>query len=175
MDDRVRIFASILAAGGFFGALGCAFGALAGVLTWRSGRAAGTALGFAVARAFARAAQTELSPGAMGALVGGTDGFLFLGLVGTGFGAFAAYRGQGGWEVVSPAAQAALLLAGGAVFFGLLGYALVRTGVRHMAGVCAAGLCGAIAGALLGGADGLMLGTAAGVLAGTAAALLARR
>jgi hypothetical protein len=174
VDQNLRVFLWALAGAGFFGALGGAFGALAGVVTWTNGRAAGTGMGFAVARAFARIARTELSPAGRGALVGATDGSLFLGFVGVVLGYVAATHGPGGWRILGPAALTALLLACGAVFFGSLAHGLTRAGVWAVVCLFAGGVGGAIGGALLGGLDGIMIGAIAGILAGTALALWRR-
>jgi hypothetical protein len=167
MDERVRTFAWVLAGTGFFGLLGAAFGALAGHLSWRGGRRAGTAAGLTVARAFARAAGREFSPGRTGALVGGCDGLLFLGVLGAALGLVAAARGRAGWGVLGSVAFGALALVGGAVFFGTLAYGIRRGGVRALAGVFAGGMLGAFAGSAVAGADGLVFGAVAGVVAGT--------
>ncbi len=166
MDDRLRTFLLVLGSAGFFGLLGAAFGALVGHLSWKRGRPAGSAAGLAVARAMARAAGREGPPGRTGALVGGTDGFLFLGLLGTGFGLIAA-RGRADWASLGRPALGALVLTAGAIFFGGLALALTRAGTRAIAGVFAGGMVGAISGALFARADGLMIGAVSGVLAGT--------
>jgi hypothetical protein len=145
MDDRLRIFLWILGGGGTFGLLGSVFGGLAGFLAWRSGRAAGTTLGLGVARAFARAARREHSPGQQGAIVGAVDGLLFLGVLGGLFGLWGAFRGDPPWQILAPAAVFAVLMAA-AVFFGVLAYGAIR--VRGWA--LAAQVGGCVVGALIG-------------------------
>jgi hypothetical protein len=167
MDERTRLFLWVLAGGGFFALLGAAFGALTGALTWRSGRAAGTGLGLAVARAFARVADAELSPTRTGALVGGVDGAAFLGVVGAIIGYVAGARRPAEWQTLRSAMLAGALLVLGGAFFGLLAYRIVAGGVRAVAGLFVGGLLGAVLGHSLGGLDGLLIGAIGGAVAGT--------
>src|SRR4051794_17999579 len=91
MDERVRLFAWIAGSGGFFGLLGAGFGAVTGLVYWRSGRAAGTAVGLRVARAFERVEGQELSRSSRGAIVGAVDGFLFMAVLGVLLGTIAGH------------------------------------------------------------------------------------
>lgn len=174
MDERVRTFAWVLAGTGFFGLLGAAFGALAGLISWRNGRPTGTAAGLAVARAFARAAGREFPPGRSGALAGGADGLLFLGVLGAVLGLVAAAKGRAGWAVLGPAAFGGLSLVGGAVFFGLHAYWIVRGGACAVAAVFLGGMLGAFAGALAARGNGLIIGAVAGMFAGTVLGVMLR-
>jgi hypothetical protein len=166
MDEKLHILGWIAGSGGFFAVLGSAFGALAGGLYARSGRRAGTGLGLGVAQALARAGGKELSPTAQGAIVGAVDGFLFLGVLGSLAGAVAAYSGRARLEMVRPVMLGALLLVGGAGFFGGLAYSVTRAGVRGLAAACGCAAVGAFAGFYLAGSHGLLIGIIAGVVAG---------
>jgi hypothetical protein len=171
MDERHRIAFGLVGGAGFFGLLGACFGAVVGGLTWREGRAAGTGLGLAVARAYDRAARTELPRGLKGMIVGAVDGFTFLGVVGLLLSAVAAVYGRLSWEWLYPIGKLLLGLMFGALFFGALAYGMVRGGFRAVAAVFVGGVLGALAGAGLRGADGMLPGTIAGIVLGTAAAL----
>jgi hypothetical protein len=175
MDDKLRILATVLAGTGSGAVLGGVFGGVAGSLYWQSGRAAGTALGTSVARAFARAAGSELSPGTKGALIGATDGIVFLGLFGTLASAILAYSGQAEWEQVRPMAVAVLFLMAGAMLFGLVAYSLLQGGIGSVVWVFVGGLSGGGWGGRHYGPDGLFLGAVVGALAGTLGAALWRR
>jgi hypothetical protein len=166
VDQQLQTFARVLACGGFFGVIGACFGGLVGHLAWKRGRPAGSAAGLAAARAVARVAGHESSPGRTGFLVGATDGLLFLGLAGTALGLLAA-RGHFGWQALSRAAFAVLILAGGAVFFGGIALGIIYAGARALAGVFAGAMVGAASGAALWRGDGLVIGALGGVLAGT--------
>jgi hypothetical protein len=177
MDEQTRLFLWALAGGGGGGLLGAAFGALTGALTWRSGRAAGTALGLAVARAFARVSEGEWSPTARGALIGATDGFAFLGVLGA-VGGFLAGRGGGEWAVAGPVLLSLLTLTGGAVFFGGSAYLLVFTGMRGVAWVFLGAVLGTGAVAGLHGSrqagERYFFGTLAGAVVGLLLGVLDR-
>ena len=65
MEERLRIVLWTLAGGGFCGAVGLWFGALAAAMAWRHGQAGGGRLGRAVADAFTRLrrfARTRYTP-----------------------------------------------------------------------------------------------------------------
>jgi hypothetical protein len=175
MDDKLQAFACVVASGSFGAVLGCLFGALAGGLYWKSGRASGTILGAEVARAFARAARTELTRVQKGALIGATDGIVFLGVCGTVAGAVLVYTGHAQWEVVRPVGLIAASLVGAAAFFGALAYAILYAGVWATAWVGLGGLSGAAVGAGAGGADGLFYGSVLGFVGGAVGAALWRR
>jgi hypothetical protein len=173
VDKELETFARVLACGGFFGLLGAGFGGLVGYLSWKRGHASGSAAGLALARAMARVSGRESSPGRTGAVVGATDGALFLGLLGTGVGLLAA-RSHIGWTMLGQAAFAILILTGAAVFFGGLALGIIYAGSRAIAGVFAGGMLGAASGAILGRGDGLVLGAVGGVLAGTLLGMVSR-
>jgi hypothetical protein len=173
MDPQLQTFARVLACGGFFGLLGAAFGGLVGHLAWKRGRPAGSFAGLALARALARVSRQEHSAGTTGLLVGGTDGLLFLGLIGTALGLLAA-RGYVGWTALSQAAFALLVLAGTAVLFGAIASGILYAGARAIAGVFAGGMLGAASGAMLARADGVVLGALGGIIAGTVIGVTSR-
>jgi hypothetical protein len=167
MDPGVRTFLWVVATGGFFAVLGGVFGCITGVITWKGGRAAGTFVGASVAQAFARAAGKELSRTTRGALTGGVDGFVFLGLLGTVIGAIVAWQRPQEWQTLRPLALTGLSLVGAALGFGGLAYILRQQGRTGVLGLFGGGLSGAILGAALGGVDGLFPGILAGALLGT--------
>src|SRR5215468_8737830 len=70
MDERLRAFLWILSSAGTGGALGAAFGAIAGALYWRSGGSSGTWLAHWVVDKLARFGEREFAPTTKGALVG---------------------------------------------------------------------------------------------------------
>src|SRR5262249_41481078 len=147
VDPKFQAFLWILGGGGFFAALGAAFGAVTGAVYWRGGRSSGTAVGLGVAAMFERAAGHASTRAAKGALVGAVDGFVFLGTLGVLVGAVAAYRVKPPSGLLWPLAQAGLYLGGAAVGFGLLAGALVRNGVWALAPACLGGVLGAFVGA----------------------------
>jgi hypothetical protein len=171
MDEKLRILGWIAGSGGFFAVLGLAFGALAGALYARGGRRAGTGLGLAVAHAMARAGGKELSLIAQGAIVGAVDGFLFLGVLGSLAGAVGVSSGGVRLEMVRPVMVGALLLVGGAVFFGGLAYTVTRAGVRGLAAACGCAAVGAFSGFYLAGSHGLLAGLITGVVVGNLGSL----
>ncbi len=164
----------MLFGGAGFALLGGAFGAVTGVYTWRSGRAAGTWLGLSVARAFDRASPEGLSPGLLAAVVGGADGAVFGGLVGVGFG-FLVSQGGGEWAALGPALLAVALLAACAVAFGGLAALIVRAGRRAVLWMFVLGILGAFLGYPSRGTDGLYLGLLSGALLGAVFAWLVPR
>jgi hypothetical protein len=172
MGEQQTLFFWILASGGFGAALGAAFGAGVGAVTWLSGRAAGTFFGFRMARAFENAARYELTPGTKGALIGGTDGSVFLGAVGVVVGAVVASRTPAAWEILGPTAAALTILMGGGILFGLIALALLRTGVRAVIPLFFGAMLGAGIGLWLGRANGLLTGLGVGIAAGTLIAFL---
>ena len=174
MDERTRLFLYVLAGVGFFAVLGGLFGAVAGALTWRDGRPAGTALGLTVARAFARFSENGLSANKWGDLVGGTDGVVFGAVIGTLVGLIAGWHGSSEWQAMRPLLLGALLLAAGAVLFGLLAVGVALGGGRAVVGLFIGGMGGAASGFALGGIDGLLAGAVAGAFAGTVVGLLGR-
>jgi hypothetical protein len=169
VDDRLRIFVFALAGAAVFGLLGAAFGAIAGGMMRASGRAAGGWVGNAVAAAFVRVRGRSLSPVATGVIVGGTDGACFLGALGTIFGGVVGALEEQHAPLFSQVALAGTLLTAGGVFFGCLGYALVRAGVWVVALVFVLAAVGGLAGLGLGGVTGLFYGALAGALVGSIA------
>jgi hypothetical protein len=175
MDEKLYAFLCLAGGGGFFAVLGGVFGAVAGAMYWRRGRASGTAFGLGVARTFDRVSERELSPVVRGAVSGAADGVLFLGTLGILAGAFVAYGGWVETRWLGTIAWLSLFVVGAALFFGSLAYSLVGAGVRGLAPASGCGLLGAIGGAWLGGVSGLMVGLIAGIQAGAVIGLLRRR
>jgi hypothetical protein len=175
MDDRFGIFAWTLAGAFSFALLGMLFGGLAGWLSWRNGSASGSVVGRKVADALARLLEGELSDGGRAAVVGGADGGLFLGLLGTLIGLAAGYRGQPPAAWLVPAFLWLLALVLGAVFFGLLAYGLVRLSVGALVGFFLGGIGGALLAARTIGAAHIVPGAVAGIVVGTLATLLLSR
>jgi hypothetical protein len=173
VDEQLLTFARVLACGGFFAFVGALFGGFVGHLSWKRGRPAGSVAGLSVARAMARMAGQEGTPGSTGALVGAVDGFLFLGLSGVALGLFAA-KSHMGWAVLNRLAFGFLVLSGGAVFFGGLAVGISYAGVRAIAGVFAGGMLGAASGGLVGHGDGIVFGAVGGMAAGTILSLFRR-
>jgi hypothetical protein len=175
MDEGLWTFVLALGCGAFAALLGAAFGAVAGLVYWREGKASGTKLGHGVAQALERAGGRELSPGGRGALVGAVDGFVFLGVVGTVVGVLVARAGHGSGAELGPAAVAAVLLASLATGLGLLAYGLVRAGVWALAAACLGAFVGGALGRALGDWVGLLAGCVGGFLLGNVGALLVAR
>jgi hypothetical protein len=148
--------------GGILGAaLGGAFGALTAALYARSGGAAGTGLARRVAEAIFDTALHPPSPTGRAALVGATDGFFFLGILGLAGGAFLGMSGRSANELLVPILMGSLLLIGGAIFFGTLAYALTYRGARFLYGAVGGIICWWLAGSLFGweyGAGGFVFG-----------------
>jgi hypothetical protein len=174
LDERTRLFLCVLASVGYFAVLAGLFGALTGVITWRGGRAAGTLLGFSVARAFARLSVGGLSKTAWGALVGGTDGVVFGACIGTLVGLIAGWYGRAEWETLRPVVVASMSLVVAAILFGLAAIGLTMAGTRAILGLFVGGMAGALEGAFLGGTDGLIIGVLVGGVAGTVLFLVFR-
>jgi hypothetical protein len=172
MSEQQTLFLWILLSGGFGAALGAAFGATVGAITWLSGRAAGTFIGFRLARAYERAAERELTPGKKGALIGGADGAVFLGTVGVLVGTLIAWRVPTAGDVLGPAAAAVTLLVGIGSLFGFMALALLRAGIRAVVPLFFGAMLGAAVGLLLGRTNGLFAGLVIGLMGGTAFAFL---
>jgi hypothetical protein len=175
MDEIWLTMAFVLGCGGYGAALGAAFGAVAGAVYWGSGRAAGTGLGQRVVSAFENAGGRSLPRLTRGVLVGATDGFLFLGVVGTALGLTFAYTGDPDAAVLVPLAVGGVLVAVAAVVFGVLAYAVVRNGDWAVIGLFLGGVAGAFTAALLLGAERLLWGVVPGLIAGTWASFLLRK
>jgi hypothetical protein len=173
MDERVRLFVWIGGSGTFFGLLGAGFGALTGLLHWRGGRAAGTAVGLRVARAFERIGGQGFSPATKGAIVGAVDGFLFLAVLG---GLFGAIAGHGRFQAAATTsiAMGVLLLFAGALFFGGLAYAASAGGSRGVAALFFGAFAGGVPGFWLAAATGLLIGVIGGGTLGLVGLLLTR-
>jgi hypothetical protein len=172
MGEQQILFLWVLASGGFGAVLGAAFGAVVGAITYLNGRAAGTFLGFRVARAYEQAAEHKLTRGLKGALIGGTDGAAFLGVAGVVVGAVIASNSPSAGAVLGLTAAAAMLLVAGGTLFGLLAYVLLRSGLRAVGPVFIGAMLGAATGIWLGHTSGLFVGLIVGLFAGTAAAFL---
>jgi hypothetical protein len=166
MDDRLRISLWMVGGAGLGGVLGGVFGAVTGWLYWKSGRAAGTRFGLAVAESFARAADGEMSHAGRGAIAGAADGILFLGSLGTLSGLLLAVSRRGETPFLVPAVLTGLVLLGGALFFGVLAYGMVRNGVRAVIGVFAGGVLGSVGAIVWLGTDYFLLGVLPGLVAG---------
>jgi hypothetical protein len=173
MDEQTRIFLWTVIAAGGFAMIGAAFGALTGAMTWRDGRAGGTALGLAVARAYERIAQEDLPVAWKGGLIGGTDGFIFFGLIGGLVGCWAGVRGVG-WEVLGTLLLYGGALAFGAVFLGVLAYALIAGNARSVAALFGGGIVGAYVGYRAGETNGLLAGLLIGGILGVISSLCYR-
>jgi hypothetical protein len=172
MGDQQGLFLCILASGSFAALLGGSFGAVVGAITWLSGRAAGTILGFQMARAYESAAESKLAPGPKGALIGGTDGAVFLGSIGVLVGAVVASRTPVPSEVLEPTAAAAVMLVGTCIVFGMMALVLTRSGTHAVVPLFGASLLGAVVGLYCGRSYGLFMGLVLGLVAGTVIAFL---
>lgn len=175
MDETSHRLFWILGSGSFAAVLGSGFGATAGALSWSSGRPVGTALGQRVAAAFADAGDQEMSPTTRGALIGATDGSLFLGVVGIMVGILFAFAGSANEALFIPLAIGGFMLVLAAAFFGVLAYAVVRNGVWAVVGLFFGGLTGALGAALVFGVDHFLLGVVPGLAVGALASFLWRR
>lgn len=174
MDERVRVFAWIAGSSGFFGVLGAGFGAVTGMIYWRGGRVAGTALAQRVGRAFEKVNGRSLTPSTLGGIVGAIDGFLFLAVIGVLLGAISAHgrvRGPG----TAALALTVLLLIAGALFFGGLAYAATANGPRGVAALFFGAVAGGVPGFWLASFTGLLTGVVAGGAVGTVGLLILRR
>jgi hypothetical protein len=172
MDERVRILLCALGGAGLFGLLGLVFGAAAGATQRAAGRAAGSALGLAAARALVKVRGRELSDVTTGALVGGVDGFTFLGVVGTALGVVYGCSGERQRELLLNLALGVAILAVPAALFGMLASGLIRGGVWGIGTVFVAALGGCALGARLAGPPGLIYGAVFGLGVGALAGLL---
>ena len=175
MGDIWLTMAFVLGCGGYGAALGAAFGAVTGAVYWGGGWAAGTAAGLRVASAFEAAGGRALSPRKRGALVGAADGFLFLGVFGTVLGLTFAFTGGPGAAVLAPLAVGEVLVAAAAVVFGVLAYAIVRSGVWAVTGLFVGGIAGAFLSAQALGAEGMLVGVLPGMIVGTVLSFLLRK
>jgi hypothetical protein len=171
MDDRIRLFFSLLAGTGIFAVVGALFGALARALALQHGQAAGGPLGQMVTDAI-RKVQEDLSPGAAAAISGGVEGACFLALIGGVVGAVAGFREEDQLAVLLYASLATIGLVSAATAFGVVAYGLLWIGVRVVAGVFLGGMSGALVGGWLDGTDGILIGTLSGALFGTFVCLL---
>jgi hypothetical protein len=172
MSDQQIMFLWVLLSGAFGAALGAAFGAIVGAITWLNGRAAGTFLGLSLARAYERAAERELTPGKKGALIGGADGAVFLGVIGVLVGALIAWHIPDPGAVLAPTAAAVTVLVAIGSLFGFMALALLRSGTRAVVPLFFGAMVGAGVGLFLGRTNGLFAGLVLGLVAGTAFAFL---
>jgi hypothetical protein len=162
MDDRLRICLWMIGGGGFGAVLGAGFGALAAVFDARSGGAAGTGLARRVAESLLETSLHPPSPTGRAVLVGATDGFFFLGILGLLGGAILGICGRSANELLVLILIGSLLLSGGAILFGTLAYALTYGGARLLYGAVGGFLGWWFARTLFGweyGAGGFVLGT----------------
>jgi hypothetical protein len=172
MDDRLRIFLCALSGAGLFGLLGVVFGATAGAVARAGGRAAGGLPGLAVARALERVRGRPLPDLAAGAIVGGVDGLVFLGIGGRWAGLINAHSSERRRELLLNLAMILGVLAIGAVLFGALASGLIRAGTWGVGAVFVAALGGAGLGARLAGLPGLFYGALVGLGVGTLAGVV---
>jgi hypothetical protein len=125
MDERLRICLWMIGGGGFGCVLGSVFGTLAAALLYvRSSETAGTRLARNVVENFLQSGERQPLPMSRAALIGAVDGFLFLGILGLVAGALLGMSGRAADELLLPMVAGSALLAGGAIFFGMLAYAL---------------------------------------------------
>lgn len=174
MDERTWFFLYLLLSLSFFGVLGGAFGAFVGYSSWKSGRAAGTALGLAVVRAFTRLGDEPMAPTRQGALAGGVDGLAFGVLLGAVVGIATGWNGSD-WRRLAPFMIAGVALAGGALALGLLARILVAGRSPALVGLFVGGIGGALGGFALYRVDGLYLGLLSGAFAGAVVGWVVRR
>src|SRR5947209_6464913 len=104
-EDRLRIVLCTFLGAFLFAVIGAAFGGLAGALGWATGKASGGALGKRVAAALTRFTGKDFSPTVTGAIVGGSEGAIVLGVLGAIAGGLAGH-----WDKVGFLLQAALAL-----------------------------------------------------------------
>lgn len=174
MDDRLHICLWMIGGGALGSGLGVIFGGLSAMMFARSGHAAGTGLARRIADAFERTAEQEPSPLGCAVFIGAVDGVLFLGILGLVAGALLGASGRTAHELLLPALVGSVALFGGAIFFGLLAYAMSR-GAHIIVSVIAFGLFGAFLVALTFGVDRLLLGVVPGFFVGLLFSLAARR
>ncbi len=174
MDRGLVIFLGAAAGLVLLGLLGAAFGAITGAVARRNGTRPGTPVGAAVLRAFTRVADRPPTPGWAGAIVGGADGFVFLGGVGLALGLAAGCSDRLSLQAVAVVFLAAVLLAGGALFFGVMAYGLIAARVRAVGGIALGCLVGAVGGFFLAREGGILLGVLAGAVVGVIVATLTR-
>jgi hypothetical protein len=167
LETRYIVF--LFTVGGALAAalVGAAFGGLAGYLTHRDGRAAGSIIGRTVAELFARGDDAVMSTSSKAVLTGAADGAFFLALVGAAVCLVIGLQGNIRPASVLILAVALLALPVMAALFGLLAYRLTSLGVRVIGLVSAASIIGALAGYQLARVDGILLGILAGSGAGT--------
>lgn len=175
MSPNLSGFLWVLASGASGAFLGLLFGAFSGAMYWASGKASGTRAAHRVLEAITRIREQEFPRGTAGGIVGGVDGFLFLGLGGTFLGLLTLYAGWTDLAALLAVVMCAAALALTAAFFGMLAYATVRAGAYGVAGLVVGGFTGAGAGFLLVGSPGLVAGVVAGLSTGILTAWLARR
>jgi hypothetical protein len=148
--------------------LGALFGAAAGAVARSNGRAPGGAPGRAAVAFFSRARRKDFSPAVTGAIAGGVDGALFLGVVGLVVGLIAGYSGpEPDARILLIVVVSVFLLALAAGAFALLSHCLQRGGRRGLLGFAATGIGGLLGLSLAGGVGagwGLLAGAVVGGL-----------
>lgn len=176
MTDRVTLVVCIVTSGGGFGVIGVAFGALASRSAWQHGHPGGGWIGRYFLNALNRVRERDVSEPTAAILHGAIDGGVFLAVVGSVLGAWAAFHldDPATWLLAAWAVLA--LLAATAAGLGLVGYSLVRTpDVPGLGILCASSLVGAVVGSCFNSEDAILLGSAVGALFGFLAANLLRR
>lgn len=165
MDEKLRLLLWIVGGGGFFGLLGAGFGGLTGAVHWQQGRASGTSLALHLVRTLLGPDEDDPSTFRR-ALVGAIDGFLFLFVFGLILGAPGARAGMS-LQMAGGVMLAALLLVGGALFFGGLAFAWSRSGTPGIASMFGGATAGGVVGYYLATATGLLVGVLGGATLGT--------
>jgi hypothetical protein len=174
MDDRVRIFLCVLAGAGLFAVLGGVFGAIAGAWQRAGGRVSGGAIGVWVTQALERARQSPLPDLTAGAVIGGVDGALFLGVLGCLFGGGVGYAGAAHTHLLFDVGLGAAALVAIALGFGCIAHGLTRGGVRSfgvfflviiLCGTLGGGVAGVV-GVFIGALVGMALGAIGGFVVG---------
>ncbi len=168
MPENTRLFLLLLSAVGFFGVLGALFGAVTALSQAGEGRAAGTGLGWGVARQFSRLGDEPMTERSQALLAGAVDGFVFGAVAGLCVGLWATSGDSDGWPRLRTCMAGGLALALGAMLFGLAARGLASAEMTTFVGLFAGGMAGAVAGFLFAGADGLMFGVLGGSTLGAA-------
>lgn len=173
MDERLRICLWMVSGGALGAFLGGVFGGLTAALFARSGHAAGTGLARRIADSFAQTAERKPSLLRRAIFIGATDGLVFLGIFGLVAGTLMGMIHRPTHEWLQPALFGVVLI-GGAIFFGLLAYAM-SCGVRTVGSVIGGGLLGASLVSWRYGVDRLLLGVVLGFLGGLLFSLVVHR
>jgi hypothetical protein len=173
MDERLRICLWMVGGGAVGSVLGGIFGGLTAALFARSGHAAGTGFARRIADSFAQTAERKPSLLGRAIFIGATDGLIFLGIFGLVAGSLMGTIHRPTHEWLQPALFG-VVLVGGAIFFGLLAYAMSH-GARTVGSVIGGGLLGASLIAWRYGVDHLLFGVVLGFLGGLLFSLAVQR